>query len=136
MAEERRDAGVVVLEQPRLEPRLERLGDREVEEAVERVDPALGGDFRDRASTRLDLRPVAVEEDARLRRGEVLAEALAEGPVAIDRAELLGARRLNARERVVREQEIGVLQREVERERLAARLDVDLVPARERRGAT
>src|SRR5688500_5193330 len=128
MLEERGDARVVVLEELGHELRVE----RQVEDIVQRIL----GKLRDRHAVALDLRPVAVEQDARLWVLEILPQAVAKTAVAIDRRAFFRRRRFDAVESIVRIEEVRLAQREVERQWLAARMDVHLVPACERGAAT
>ena len=66
---------------------------------------------------------------------KVFPQSVAERLLPVDRSPLLRRRGLHAVESIVRIEDVGLAQREVERQRLAARMDVHLVAARQRRGA-
>ena len=132
--EQRRDARVVVLVELGDEARLEPLGERAVEKEIERVGTRAR---RDRAAVRkLDLGPVAEKQDRGFRPRQVLAKARAKRRIGVDRGKVTALRLLHSIEGVVRVKQIGILQREVERQRLAAGMDTDLVAARTRLRAT
>src|SRR5581483_10633582 len=128
MLEQRCDAAVVVLVKLGDELRVE----RQVENIVQGVLAFARRELGDRHAVLLDLRPVAIEQDALLRLPKVLPQPGAEWRLTIDRRPLLRGCRLYAVEGVVRIKEIRLAQREVERERLAIRMDVHLVTTCER----
>ena len=153
---QRDDAGLVL--DQRLDPvvdRVEEAADEagievflepEIEQHVERVAPGFARDVGDRAVGEpgilgLDRRrdddalPVALEHRARLRVAQIGAEALAEARVAEHRLQLLAVIGLDRVEGRMAVERVGARQREIERQRLAGDLDVELVAARLRRGA-
>ncbi len=124
--EQRRHARVVILKQLRDHLLLERA----LAEPVERI--LRPGQPRQRDAVDLHRVPVAREQHARLRISQAVAEVAAECRIGVDRRELRGARRLHAIERQQCHERIGLLQREVERQRLAVGVDVHLAPALDR----
>src|SRR2546423_7042213 len=131
MLKQRRDTHIVVLEQFGDELRIE----RQIEDEVERIHFGGCGQSGDRYAVQLDLRPVAEEENSAFRVLEVLPQTLPEGSFSVDRPARLSRRRLYPIERVVRIEDVWLAQREIERKRLAASMDVQLVAARDRLGA-
>src|SRR5438552_6611895 len=153
---QRDDAGLVLhkrldtvidcIEEAANEPGIEVFFKPEVEQHVERVAPGFARDVRDCTvgeSSILthygrrddDALPVALKHRARFRITQIGAEALAEARVAKHRLQLLAVIGLDRVERRVAIERVGAREREVERQRLAGNLDVELVAARLRRGA-
>ncbi len=123
--EQRRNAGIVVLEQ---------LGDqrgidRQIEEPVERIAPGRARKVGHGFFVHFDFRPVAVEQDARLRVGEIFAEAVAKRRIGVDVGQFFRMRRFHAVKGVVRKHEVRIAQREIEGQRMRVGVDVNFVAA-------
>ena len=147
---QRNDAGPVLhqrldpfvdgVEEAADQPGVEIFLEAEIEQCVERVAPLLARDVGDRAVgepgvLRLhrrrddDALPVALEHGAGLRLAQVGPERVAEARVAEYRFQLLAVIGLDRVEGRVAVERIGAGQGEIERQRLAGDLDVELVAA-------
>src|SRR6185312_1174608 len=79
--------------------------------------------------------PIALEDRARHRVAEVFAEGVAETLVAEHRLQLIAVIGLDRVEGRMAVERIGRRQGEIERQRLAGKLEINLLPALLRRGA-
>ena len=139
--DQRLDPLVDGVEEAADQPGVEVLLEPEIEQYVERVAPRFARDVGDRAVGEPgilgfhrrgddDPLPVALEHGARLRLAQIGAERVAEARVAEHRLQLLAVIGLDRVEGRMAVERIGARQREIERQRLAGDLDVELVAAR------
>src|SRR5262249_20342601 len=137
---QRLDAFIHGIEETAYKAGIEVFREPEIEEGIERVAVAAADDLGDRAVgeagiLRLRRRgdddplPVALEDRARPRVPEVVAELVAPAVIAEHGFELLAIIGLNRVEGPVAVERIGRREGEIERQRLAGELEVDLLPA-------
>src|SRR5277367_5167079 len=139
MLDQRLDAVVDGVEEPADKAGIQILVETKIKERVERITIAALDDLGDRTVgepgiLRLRRRgdddpvPIALEDRARPRVAQVVAELIAEALVAENRLQLLAVISLDRVEGRVAVERVGRREREIERQRLAGELKIDLLP--------